>query len=262
MSAHITTDEAKKQALPGFDVYRYSHLLYHDDLNRDFGVVRLNVEAMKAFCDTVTVTQRKSIAEDQAAIDRWHAQGGFQADLPFPWWGDATRAKMEYVNYEYFKIASAFELHLKARLLARDVVVHEIDAKIPEYKVLSRAQSSRPIGKFEVMAIQPYFFDGKQNYLPGLKDTSLKFSLLTDKPLYRSALGLTDVELDIIRDYRVLRNGIHFPGDPMEMPNLQKFPKPIIEFLIDFINREIVDWSNVLITQYKMNRRPLEPFEV
>lgn len=260
MAAHITTAEAKKQALPGFDVYRYSHLLYHDDLNRDFGVVRLNVEAMKAFSDTVTITQRKSIAEDQAAIDRWHAQGGFQANLPFPWWGDATRAKMEYVNYEHFKIASAFELHLKARLLARDFVLHEIDARISGYKSLATEQASRPIGKFEVMAIQPYYFDGKQNYLPGLKDTSLKFSLLTDKPSYRSALGLTDVELDIIRDYRVLRNQIHFPGDPVEMPNLQAFPKPIVEFLIDFINREIVAWSNTLITQYKMNYLPLVHF--
>jgi len=83
MAAHIPTAEAKKQALPGLDVYRYSHLLYHDDLNRDFGVVCLNVEAMKAFSDTVTITQRKSIAEDQTAIDRWHAPGGFQANLPF-----------------------------------------------------------------------------------------------------------------------------------------------------------------------------------
>ena len=260
MVAHITTAEAKNQLLPGFAVYRYSHLLYHDDLNRDFGVVRLNVEAMKAFSDTVTITQRKSIAEDQAAINRWQAQGGFQENLPFPWWGDATRAKMEYVNYEHFKIATAFELHLKARLLARNFILHEIDAKISGYKTLATEQASRPIGKFEIIAIQPYCFDGKQNYLPGLKDTSLRFSSLTDKPLYRSALGLTDAELDIIRVYRVLRNQIHFPGDPVEMPNLQAFPKPIVEFLIDFINREIVAWSNTLIAQYKMNYRPLVYF--
>ena len=34
MPVRITTEEAKKQSLPGFDVYRYAHLLYHDDLNR------------------------------------------------------------------------------------------------------------------------------------------------------------------------------------------------------------------------------------
>ena len=260
MAAHITTAEAKKLALPGFNSYRYSHLLYHDDLNRDFGVVCLNVEAMKAFSDTVTITQRKSIAGDQAAISHWHQQGGFEANLPFPWWGDATRARMEYINYEHFKIASAFELHLKARLLARDLVLHEIDAKMSRYKTLATQQASRPIGKLEVMAIQPYYFDGKQNYLPGLTDKSLKFSLLTDKPSYRLAVQLTDIELDIIRDYRNLRNQIHLPGDPVEMPNLQAFPKPIIEFLIDFINREIVDWSNTLIAQYEMNYRPFEHF--
>ena len=34
MPVHITTKGAKKQSLLGFGVYRYTHLLYHDDLNR------------------------------------------------------------------------------------------------------------------------------------------------------------------------------------------------------------------------------------
>lgn len=259
MPAHITTEEAKKQLLPGFDVYRYSHLLYHDDLNRDFGVVRLNVEAIKAFSDTVTIVQRHALATEQAAVKEWLAQGGFTANLPFPW-GEASRASMEYVNYEHLKIASAFELHLKARLLARNYVLHEIDQKIPEYKSLAADQPNRPIEKQELIAIQPYHFDGKQNYLPGLKAGSLKFSWLTDKPAYRAALGLTDQQLDIIRDYRLLRNQVHFPGDVLEALSIQAFPRPIIEFLTEFINSEIVAWSNVLITQYNMNYKPLSPF--
>ena len=169
MPPHITTDEAKRQQLPGFDVYRYSHLLYHDDLNRDFGVVRLNVEAIKAFSDTVTVVQRHALAAEQAAVKQWLAQGGFAANLPYPW-GTASVASMEYVNYEHLKIASGFELHLKARLLARNYVLHEIDPKIPAYKSLTSEQADRPIAKRELFAIQPYHFDGNlgQTYNRGI----------------------------------------------------------------------------------------------
>lgn len=259
MPPHIATEEAKKQSLPGFDVYRYSHLLYHDDLNRDFGVVRLNVEALKAFSDTVTLTRRHSLSAEQAAVKEWLDRGGIEAGLPFPW-GEATRASMEYANYEHLKIASGFELHLKARLLARDYVLHEIDAKITGYKALAAEQFDRPIQKQELFAIQPYHFDGRQNYLPGLRAASLKFSWLTDNPAYRAALGLTDQQLDIIGDYRQLRNQVHFPGDIIDVPHIQAFPRPIIEFLAAFINDELVFRSNDLITKYKMGFQPLVPF--
>ena len=260
MPPHITTVEAKRQALPGWDVYRYSHLLYHDGLSRDFGVVRLNVEAMKAFADTVALTQRHALAEEQASVKRWFNQGGFESGLPFPL-GHASRASMEYVNYEHLKIASAFELHLKARLLARDYVLHEIDSKTADYKTLAAEQMERPILKQELLSIQPYHFDGTQNYLPGLKDASLKFSWLTDKPAYRAVLELSDQQLDIILDYRLLRNQVHFPGDILETPNIRAYPQPIINFLTSFINSEIVEVSNQLIGKYKMNFRPLTLFD-
>lgn len=259
MPPHITTEEAKKQALPGCDVYRYSHLLYHDDLNRDFGVVRLNIEAIKAFSDSVTLSRRHALAVEQAAVKQWLSQGGFAGGLPFPW-GEASRASMEYVNYEYLKIASAFELHLKARLLARNYILHEIDIKTVAYEALAAEQRDRPILKQELLSIQQYHFDGRRNYLPGLKDASLKFSWLTDKSTYRAVLGLTGQQLDIIRDYRLLRNQVHFPGDILESPNIQAFPQPIIEFLTAFINSELVGWSNDLISKYKMNYKPLAPF--
>ena len=168
MPTHITTEEAKRQGLPGFDVYRYTHLLYHDERNRDFGVVRLNVEALKAFSDTVTLAHRHALAAEQAAIKKWLEKGGFKANLPVPW-GEASNAIMEYVNFENMKIAAGFELHLKARLLARDFVLHEIDPKAAGYKALAEEQIDRPIAKREILAIQPYHFDGRQNYLPGLK---------------------------------------------------------------------------------------------
>lgn len=139
MPDHITTEEAKRQGLPGFDVYRYTHLLYHDDLNRDFGVVRLDIEAVKAFSDTVTLARRHALAAEQAAVKQWLNQGGFDANLTYPW-GEASLASMEHVNYENLKIASGFELHLKARLLAGDYVLHELDPKVDGYKALAAEQ--------------------------------------------------------------------------------------------------------------------------
>lgn len=258
MPPDMTTQEAQRRFLPGFDVYRNSHLLYHDDLNRDFGVVHLNLEAFKAFSDTVTITQRHTLASDQKAIDIWVAQGGFEAKLPFPWWGDSTRARMEYRNYEHLKIASGFELHLKARLLARDYLLHEIDPKTHGYKALAKEQKRRPINKRELLAVQSYHFNGQQNYLPGLKDTSLKFSLLTDELAYRSALGLSNTQLEVINDYRVLRNSIHLPGDPVSSPNIQSLGSGVLSFLTTFINDEIIEWSNMLIALHKMPHKPLE----
>ena len=260
MFNHITTIEAKKLALPGFDVYQYSHLLYHDDLNRDFGVVRLNIEAIKAFSDTVTITKRHELEADQTAINHWMSLGGLESSIEFPWWGDATRSQMEYVNYEHLKIASAFELHLKARLLARNYILHEIDSKSTAYKFIAGEQAIRPINKNELFAIQPYHFDGKKNYLPGLRLGSIKFSWLTDKPAYSAAIGLTDQELNIIREYRLLRNQIHFPGDVLETPSIHSLNQPIVNFLTEFINSNIIDPSNSLIGQYKMNYQQIPLF--
>ena len=256
MPPHISTENAKQQALPGSDGFLYSHHLYLDDLHRDSGVVRLNIEALKAFSDSITVGQRHELSADREAEMLWLAQGGIESGFPDPW-GSTSRKRWEYINYEHLKIASAFELHLKSRLLGRNYVLHEIDGRLPEYKSLEKQQRTRPIEKGELFAIRPYHFDGKQNYLPGLRQGSLRFSRLTQKPAYRAALGLADQEIDIIEDYRLLRNQIHFPGDGFETPNIRAFGQPIIEFFCAFINAELIDWSNLLIAQHKMSRPPI-----
>jgi hypothetical protein len=254
---HISTEEAKEQGLPGSDVFRFSHLLYHDPVNRDAGVVHLNVEALKSFSDTVLVTRRLELAAERKAAKDWVAQGGFASKAPLPL-GAATMSHLGYVNYENFRLACGFELHLKARLLSNDFVVHEIDGGNPAYRSLARGQKTRPISSAELLAVDSYRFDGKQNYLPGLKDTSLKFSTLTDEPEYRKSLKLPDEHLDIIRDYRLLRNQIHLPGDFIESPSIRAYSGPIVDFVTNFINVEIVAFSNKLIEKHQLNRRPLD----
>ena len=251
----MTTEEAKALRLPGSDVYRATHLLYHDALNRDAGV-RLNVEAMKAFSDTLMLSRRDELAGERRAAKEWLDAGGFASGGALPW-GPATHVLMEFINYEYLKIASAFELHFKARLLFRDFVVHEVDRNDPFYSRIATYQRARPVRKEEIIAVSDYVFDGNRNYLPGLKDDSIKFSLITKKPGYRAALGLQEATIDVVDDFRVLRNQIHLPGDIVEAPHLAALSRPAPDFIADFINSEVVPWSNALIGQHGLNWQPL-----
>jgi len=248
---HLSTEEAKIKQLPGWDVFRYSHVLYLSDLQRDWGVVALNREAYKAFSDTILIKHRADLAAEQEAIKEWLNQGGFNSNLPLPW-GAAGLSQLEYMNYEYLKVACGFELHLKARLLSQEYVLHEINDSDVKYRTLAKEQQKRPINKAELFSIDGFRFNGKENYLPGLKPTSIKFSLLTDKAEYLKAIGLPDETMALISDYRNLRNQIHLPGDAVETPGLQKLKgKHISEFILDFVNEEIVDCSNKIIVSRK-----------
>lgn len=53
---------------------------------------------------------------------------------------------------------------------------------------------------------------------------------------------------------------MHFPGDVFDSPHIQAYPRPISEFLVAFINSELIAWSNELISKHKMNYKPLAPF--
>lgn len=256
----MTSKEAQLQRLPGHDVYKSTHSLYLSEHQRDHAVVRLNFEALKAFCDTITVGQRHQLDRERSADQIWHDSGGWSAGLELPP-AHSTYAMLEYLNFEYLKIASAFEIHLKARLLSTDHVLHMIDRISSSHKVLAEEQRERPILKAEILCLSEFHFDGVINYLPGLKGESIKFSWLTDRPKYRNALGLTDQQLDIIQDYRRLRNEIHFPGDALESPNICAFPGPIFNFLVEFINAEIIEWSNQLSATRGVNFKGLEPLD-
>ena len=109
----------------------------------------------------------------------------------------------------------------------------------------------RPVTSAELLAIDSYRFDGTQNYLPGLKETSLKLSQLTENAKYRQALNLPDQHLDIINYYRRLRNQIHLPNEPVPVPNVQ-IPGTVVDFLTTFINAEVIRLSNELIARHSM----------
>ncbi len=213
---------------------------------------------MKAFSDTVTLSRRNEMAAERQTARVWLDAGGFGSGAPYSW-GHVTHAWLQFVNYEHLKIASGFELHLKARLLAADLVVHEVDRSNPLYRGLADGQKQRPIHKTELFGISDYMFNGRLNYLPGLRDLSIKFSLITKRPKYRAVLALPSDTIDVIDDYRLLRNQIHFPGDIVEAPHIAALSQPSADFVAAFINSEIVSWSNALIATHNLNWKPLDP---
>lgn len=259
MAFPIPTGDAKAQKLPGSDVFRRSAILYLDDHHRHWGAVSLNMEAVRAFSDTIEISEREALAQHRAEVQEWIDKGALAAGLDMPWSPSAHDA-MEYVNYEHLKLASGFELHLKARLLAAGYLIHCMDKNDSRYAQLARKQHNRPVTHSEAKAIQDYQFDGQQNFLPGLLASSLKFSWMTNKSAYRRAIGLTDATMNIIEDYRELRNQIHLPGEFTDTPAIRAFGKPMVEFLLPFLNTEIIDWSNGIIDGYGLRFRKIPHF--
>lgn len=254
----IPTKAAREQGLPGSDVYIGSHLLYHDDLNRDAGVVGLNVEALRALADTITVGRRGELE----AESKQRAEFRGRTEYKFGDWspvGNAHWDLMEFHNYECLKIACAFELHLKARLAERDFIVHEI-ASSASFKKLHDEQRKRPIKRQELFEITEYYFDGTINLLPGITDRSLKFSQIVDSPNYVNALEITDQMIAVIREYRSLRNMIHLPGDLLSTPYLSSLQRPIAEILVEFFRSDVLEHSEALIVRADLNPAQLVRF--
>jgi hypothetical protein len=254
----MKTELARARGLPGSDTYISTHLMYMNDLQRDAGVVSLNVEAMKAFCDTITVSRHAELVAESQVMSEFAERGGFLTSDPVPF-GQTTFEYMEYYNYECLKIACAFELHLKARLLSRDFVIHEIE-KDDHFKALACLQRDRPIHKDELFALTEYHFDGKINFLPGLKETSLTFKVIAEHEPYIQALQLPVEIVSLVQEYRRLRNMIHLPGDHPSTPFLASLQRPVAEILIEFVRSDLFAESEVLVAKHGLNPAQLNRF--
>src|SRR5438046_1274062 len=105
----ITEEDARRQNLPGSDVFLRTQLAYKDELNRDALIVHLNREAYKAFLDTVFVGQYPRLRQESEMVKK---------DLKvFP---PTIFQRLEHIDLENLKIAAGLEMHLKACLLAHD----------------------------------------------------------------------------------------------------------------------------------------------
>ena len=81
---------------------------------------------------------------------------------------------------------------------------------------------------------------------------SLGFDQILKSPKYRAQLGKPQDFLDIVDDYRNLRNQIHMPGDIVEAPHLNKYTgDSLMRILVKFINEEIVGYNNAIVEKGK-----------
>jgi hypothetical protein len=244
----ITEEEARKQNLPGSDVFLRTQLAYKDELNRDALIVHLNREAYKAFIDTITIGQFPLLKKEGDA-----ALKGF-FNMPTP----TIHLRLEYIDLDNLKIAAGFELHLKASLLSNDIVIHFINGKAPfntaSFKALRKKQELEPVYKQELLAIEGFYYNGERNELRGLTSQSLNFEKILNEPNYRSKLGKSQDFLDIVEDYRNLRNQIHLPGDAIDAPHLTQYKgSSLMKILEEFINKEIVEYNNKIMEKWKLN---------
>jgi hypothetical protein len=238
----ITYEEAYSLGLPGSDVFVYTHLLYKDDLNRDFGVARLNKEAYTAFSDTVLFSEYAQLAAECRL-----ALSGCMEFTP------TILKRLEYINFENLKISTGFELSLKARLLSNNCIINQLNAELPEFEELSKQQKKRPILREEYFAIDGYRYDSQRqrNRLIGLKDESLKFGIILNKSEYRRLLNIPEEIIEIANDYRKLRNQIHFPGDIVEASHLIKYNgDALIHKIQEFINQYIVNENAMIASRH------------
>lgn len=250
MTTHISSAEAVAQNLPGHDTYRASHLIYKDEINRDGGVFRLCLEAFYAFTDSIMIAERHAMLQEELCTKLWLEEGG---SLETGWLPDSpvTWKWIKSLNLEHLKIASGFEITLKSILLEKNYIIQEIVKNNDIYHSLAQKQKSEPVHLSELFKVGGYRYDGTRNYLPGLTNKSLGFEQILKKPKYRSALGLPNSDLDLINEFRNLRNEIHFPQDAISTPIRSTYPMPVSDFLVCFINNWVIGRRNLISERHQ-----------
>jgi len=225
-----------------------------DGINRDAGVAELNYEAYKAFADTILMQRSEQLIDEQNRADEFIKSGKRLGANDYPW-PCAQLLFGRFRNYEYLKIGCGFELSLKAQLLGRGYVVHEIDRQDSKYSKLANEQKDRPIRIDEIMAVSGYMYNGTHNILPGITGNSKQFSTIIGKVNYRNAYSLNSETLDVISEYKDLRNAIHLPGDPVEAKELKGMSwSEQIEFLQQYIYEQLVLVNRSIVEKHGLSK--------
>lgn len=231
----MTEEEARKLNLPGCDVFIRTQLAYKNEINKEALVTFLTREAYKAFTDTILIGQYPLLRQE---IE--------MQKLDWRQLRPTLFRQLEYRDLDNFKIAAGFELHLKACLISKGIVIHLI-ADTPQFHELYQRQKKTPVYGEELLAIEGFCYNGKLNVLRGLTSKSLGLEQIL-KPKYRAVLGKPQDFLDIVDDYRNLRNQIHMPGDIVEAPHLNKYTgDSLMRILVKFINEELVAYNNAIV---------------
>ena len=97
-------------------------------------------------------------------------------------------------------------------------------------------------------------FDGSMNYLVGITSNSIKFSTIIQKIDYKELYDLNSFEIELIDEFRKLRNQIHLHGDFMESPKKDQIDD-FFEFMATFFNKHLVQKHNNIMIEFENTYR-------
>jgi hypothetical protein len=238
------------------NVFKSSHVIYKDN-HRNWGVAYLNTQAYKILKDTILFTQVKEFMKETEQSKKNIGTGIY---IPTP----IITTYVHNIVLENLKVAAALEIHLKARLLKEGYILQLINKgeRYNRFKELRKKQETQPISVDEYFDIDDYHFDGNVNRLIGLSENSINFDRILNKVGYRDALKIRDNNiLQIIDDYRNLRNQIHLPDIGAEI-EYKYNGSDRVKKIIEFVNIEIICCTNDLINNQNLRFRLLEKFSI
>lgn len=254
----ISTEEARRLGLSGHDVFLLTHLMYRDQLHRDFCIVTFAREAMLALHDSILISSRHELRAYSKLMQEFLESGGLMSPQPMPR-SIAFERRMEYQHFEMLKIGCGLELWMRAKLVENGVVVHQLSRNEPTVLDLAKLQYRQPVLCTEMLERVGFVFNGQRNVIPCLTDRTVQFSTLTRQAKYRTASMLPERLLDVVDGIRQLRNQIHLPGDPIDVPALHNLD--LLGLLTDIINSQIVPMANAAIERSELRFPPFVEVE-
>ena len=241
----ISTEQAINDKVSGWDVYLSDHIIYVGDINRIRASARICLHAYMLISDATIFKYRRERHDEANAWKLWISDGGTFGE------GAPETVYVDHQTDQYyldcFKIGSAIELGLKARLLIKSYLIHLIKNKD---LTLYREQKNRPISVNEFISVSNFCHNGTYNFLPDLTDNTLGYSQILDKDEYKNILDLTNEEILFVNESRKRRNMIHLPiitVEPMKTPLISSLYEAdaYLDYLCNILNKLIVDVFNV-----------------
>lgn len=233
----VTREEAVRRRLPGSQYVRDGHQIYLDKQSAIGRAMELLRQARLSFFDAYCIKHAKEL---QANVE-----------------ADSRRARHLAYNrtrhqaLDDFKIGTAIELSLRAKLIGAGYVVHRIDPESSATKTLASDQEESPILISELLKHVGFVFDvesQKPCYLPGLKPKSLPFDWLLDSKRYRIVIGLKERDLQIAKVFRDRRNMIHLPIGEHDKAEEHFGARPSFKDVFGFVDRHIDKYADDLAT--------------
>ena len=162
------------------DTYSDNTHCYVSDLDRKSKAGRLLHWGYKYFLKAYKISNFQQIKSNIEAIAQ-AGKVGNRFDFLY----------VEEMLLDYIKIGICFENYMKAELLLHGYLAHNIANKEP-YAALYKKQRTQPVKFEEFKSLSDYTYDERlgYNYLPGLHDTTLSYSLLLREKAYRQTYNI------------------------------------------------------------------------